>query len=107
MATSRHAQRHLNMVDQHRYAVTSSWERQADRLRWARTAWLANTPISDKAAAACWNGTLVDNLSELTNFEDRTISKDLQQGFPIIGHLPCYGVSAKQQNDDSKRFRLL
>ena len=50
-----------------------------------------------------WNGPFIDYLCKVTKQKDENISRDIQQGVPIIGDLLRYSVSAKDKSDDSGR----
>ena len=85
---------HREMVDDFRSKAVSEWLAQAHRLRYATVAWVANSPIQISSAVQQWNGPLIDHLMQSSGHED-SLLVHLQQGFPMLGSIPAYGISSR------------
>ena len=88
-------QAHRDMVDDFRAKVISDWRSQKARFQYATIAWMANSPSQISSAVQQWNGPLVDYLIQISGHDDHRLVHDLQHGFPVIGNLPEYRVSAR------------
>ena len=91
-------QTHQKIVDAFRAEVVSGWYAQAARLHQTTIAWIANAPRRIFPAVQEWNGLLIDHLCKASGHEDKSLVRDLQQGFPMVGEIKAYGVSARPKS---------
>ena len=89
---------HCDMVDAYRRRVVSGWYEQAAKLHQNTIAWIANAPRSLYPAVKEWNGPLIDHLCKAAGHADSFLVRDLQQGFPMVGEIEVYDVSARPKS---------
>ena len=83
------------MVDAFRSEVVADWRNQVAELHQATIAWLANAPSRILPAVQGWNGPFIDYLCQKTGHTDPDLVCDLLYGFPMIGLIPAYVISAR------------
>ena len=87
---------HREMVDAFGESMVAEWRGKVSDLHQATIAWIANAPSRISPAVQGWNGRpFIHHLCQKSGHSDPTLVHDLQQGFPMIGKIPAYGVSAR------------
>ena len=89
---------HCDMIDAYKRRVVSGWYEQAAVLHQTTIAWIANTPSTLYPAIKEWNRPLIDHLCRASGHADSSLVRDLQQGFPMVGEIEVYDVSARPKS---------
>ena len=75
--------------------MVADWRGKVADLHQTTIAWIANAPSRILPAVQGWNGPFIDYLCQKSGHSDPTLVHDLQHGFPMIGSIPPYGISAR------------
>ena len=68
--------------------VTERWMREADRLEWARRAWVASAPEELQQTVANLHGPFIEWLVKELNHPDKGLPQACREGFPLVGNIP-------------------